>query len=425
MEIPLFEVQFDKSASLVEPQQEADVLRYLTSAPGSATTDVVVIAHGWNNTMDEARNLFHGFLGQLAPFVPAGRTVASIGVLWPSTKFTVPEQIPGGAASVVATHPHAAALSAQLDAFEAALASPAAVAGIAHLRELLPRLDSDTAAQTEFVHTAGALVSAHADSRQASAEEGMARIETRDGPGLLADLARPLPREGPARVSSGGAAGFGTAFDYVTTGALRLLNLTTYYVMKDRAGAVGRDGVNPLVGRLQSAVSGDIRFHLVGHSFGGRLVTAAADGPERLRIHTMLLLQAAFSHNGFAAKFDGEHDGFFRGVVAAHKVGGRILVTHSVQDRAVGLAYPLAARLNGDSAAAFGDANDRFGGIGRNGAQHARDVTREANLLPVNRPYEFDAGAQIFNLNADLVITDHSDVVRPETAWALAQSAFT
>jgi hypothetical protein len=439
MEIPLFEVEFDKSVHLVEPQQEAAVLQYLTTPPGSGTTDVVVLAHGWNNDMDDARTLFHGFLRELAAFVPATRNVAAIGTLWPSKKFADEELIPGGAASATG-NPLEPALGAQLDTFEAALDSPSAAGGIARLRELLPRLEGDPAAQAEFVRTAGSLLSAQADGRQSAPEEGSARIEDRDGPALLADLARPLPRAQSAQAAmggaaslggawmtatpAGGAAAFGGVMSSITAGALQLLNLTTYYVMKDRAGAVGRDGLNPLLGRLQGAVPDKIRFHLAGHSFGGRLVTAAADGPHPLRIHTLLLLQAAFSHNGFAARFDGEHDGFFRNVVAQKKVAGRILVTHSVHDQAVGRAYPLASRLNGESAASFGGPDDRFGGIGRNGAQHVADLSRELSLQAANRPYAFDPGAQIFNLNADSTIMGHSDIVRPETAWALAQSAF-
>ncbi|HVX67996.1 MAG TPA: hypothetical protein VHA11_15390 [Bryobacteraceae bacterium] len=439
MEIPLFEVEFDKSVNLVEPRQEADVQRYLTTEPGNGTTDVIVLAHGWNNDMNDARTLFRGFLRELAAFVPAAtRNVAAIGVLWPSKKFAAEELIPGGAASATGG-PLEPVLRAQIDTFEAALDNPSAAAGIARLRELLPRLEGDRAAQVEFVRTAGTLLSAQADGRQAAPEEGSARIEDRDGPALLADLARPLPRVQAAQAAtggaaslgsaaaaapSGGAAGLGTAFSSLTAGALRLLNLTPYYVMKDRAGAVGRDGLNPLLGRLQDAVPNTIRFHLAGHSFGGRLVTAAVDGSHLLRIHTLLLLQAAFSHNGFAARYDGTHDGFFRNVVAQRKVAGRILVTHSIRDRAVGQAYPLASRLNGESAASFGGPDDRFGGIGRNGAQHVSDLSRELPLQAANRPYTFDPGAQIFNLNADNIIMDHSDIVRPETAWALAQSAF-
>ncbi len=87
----------------------------------------------------------------------------------------------------------------------------------------------------------------------------------------------------------GAAAGLGDFFSGVKAGALRLLNFATYNVMKDRAGKMGRDTVNPLLQRIQAAVPQGLKFHLVGHSFGGRLVTATVDGPNALRVQTLLL----------------------------------------------------------------------------------------------------------------------------------------
>ncbi len=56
-------------------------------------------------------------------------------------------------------------------------------------------------------------------------------------------------------------------------------------------------------------------------------------------------------------------------MVDQQRVKGPILVTHTKNDKAVGVAYPLASRISGDKTAAFGDENDKFGGLGRNGAQ--------------------------------------------------------
>jgi hypothetical protein len=53
-------------------------------------------------------------------------------------------------------------------------------------------------------------------------------------------------------------------------------------------------------------------------------------------------LQAAFSHNGFAVKFDGTHDGDFRTVLGDKRISGPILITHTKNDNAVGIAHPLA-----------------------------------------------------------------------------------
>ena len=148
----------------------------------------------------------------------------------------------------------------------------------------------------------------------------------------------------------------------------------------------------------------DLRVHLIGHSFGARVVTAAVDGPVAIGPASLALLQGAFSHNGFAAKFDGKKDGFFRKVVAQSKVVGPILATHTVNDRAVGIAYALASRFSNDNAAALGDENDVFGGIGRNGAIKLKPAEFvKAALLPATSPYQFTAG-KVHNLKADAFI---------------------
>jgi hypothetical protein len=79
---------------------------------------------------------------------------------------------------------------------------------------------------------------------------------------------------------------------------------------------------------------------------------------------TIMLLQAAFSHNGLGRKFDGVNDGAFRTVLGDHRISGLLLITYTKNDKAVGIAYPLASRIAKDAAAALGDENDPYGGIG-------------------------------------------------------------
>ena len=78
----------------------------------------------------------------------------------------------------------------------------------------------------------------------------------------------------------------------IKAAARRVANLSTYYEMKQRAGTVGSTGVAQLLRRLRERKP-DVRLHLVGHSFGGRLVTAAAHAlPSRTPAVTISLLQA-------------------------------------------------------------------------------------------------------------------------------------
>ena len=78
----------------------------------------------------------------------------------------------------------------------------------------------------------------------------------------------------------------------------------------------------------------------------------------------------------------------YRSVVDQNRVKGPILVTHTNNDKAVGVAYSLASRINGDTTAAFGDENDKFGGLGRNGAQQMeKDEVVKGDLLDATADY--------------------------------------
>jgi hypothetical protein len=129
-------------------------------------------------------------------------------------------------------------------------------------------------------------------------------------------------------------------------------------------------------------------------------------------------LQAAFSQNGFAVKFDGTHDGAFRTVLGDKRVTGPLLITHTKNDMAVGIAYPLASRIAQHVASALGDENDPYGGLGRNGARHTPEAKgREGILRPVGETYSFQRHC-VFNLRADNFIKDHGDVTGHQVAYA-------
>jgi pimeloyl-ACP methyl ester carboxylesterase len=189
--------------------------------------------------------------------------------------------------------------------------------------------------------------------------------------------------------------------------------------MKERAGIVGQAGANRLIRKIQAQTNAP-KLHLIGHSFGGRLVAAAAFGPDGqppVKVSSMTLLQAAFSHNGFAQKFDGSHDGFFRQVVSGSRVTGPIVITCTQNDKAVGVAYPLASLIAGQNASGIGDKNDPFGGIGRNGAQKTPEAS-DGTLLNIGGSYQFKAG-KLHNLNSDAIIKGHSDISHNEVAYAI------
>jgi hypothetical protein len=226
----------------------------------------------------------------------------------------------------------------------------------------------------------------------------------------------------------GGAQGFRDVLGGIKAGFLHLLNFATYYLMKARAGDVGVKGEAPLIVGLRD-LRPDLRLHLIGHSFGCRATVAAINAlpaDEKYRPDTVLLLQGAFSHNGLAeASIAPEVErGAFRDVIASQKVRGPILITHTRNDKAVGLAYPIASRISGVTAAALGDANDIFGGLGSNGTQTQTSTPEgiAGALLSVGDAYPFAAGVKAatpYNLKADTFIEGHSDIRKPEVAYVL------
>jgi subtilisin family serine protease len=135
---------------------------------------------------------------------------------------------------------------------------------------------------------------------------------------------------------------------------------------------------------------------------------------------TLSLLQAAFSHNGLAHDFDkAGHDGAFRSLLSEQRASGPIIITHTKNDKAVGIAYPLASRISRDNATAMGDENDPYGGMGRNGAQHTSEVDPSLTTLEaVGFPYSFQT-RKVYNLRADRFISDHSDVSGPQVVYAV------
>ncbi|MEL6863227.1 MAG: hypothetical protein AAFP19_02360, partial [Bacteroidota bacterium] len=204
-------------------------------------------------------------------------------------------------------------------------------------------------------------------------------------------------------------------FNRVQGGARNLLNLVTYYQMKKRAGTIAQ-GLNPFLKKVREQYP-TLHFHFVGHSFGARLITATAAGAYDLSIHSITLLQAAFSHNGFADNYSGDKDGFFRHVISEKRVSGPILISHTKNDGPVSIAYPIASRIARQVASGLGGKNDPYGGMGSNGAQKTPEAVN-GKLLAVGNDYQFEAG-RIYNLLADDYIKNHSDIKGEEVAYAL------
>jgi len=410
----VFPLTFDAEGKL-ESRQEFDA--FLTRAEDGPASDAIFIAHGFRNDEADATGLYNKFLQTFRAHLsrPEFKTVATrrfvVGaVYWPSKPFRETYDAGAGGTRGLQNPTEAmAGVERQLDELKQG-ASPAQRAKLEKAAALLPALGGNARKQDEFV----TLVLGMVDGSQLDTTEGLPQIRKKKGSELLARLSDP-PAEGTR--------GIGNLFGGIAGGVGAFLNLTKWYVMKDRSGTVGAKGVATAVRELHDRCPA-VRIHLVGHSLGGRLMASCAkalgDTPI-LQPDSLMLLEAAFSHYGFSANNGRGKPGFFRDVIARKVVKGPFVSTFSAQDTVVGGPYSIMSRLAGDNTREIGDASDEYGGIGRNGALKTTEVATSKLHVP-GTAYDYQTDV-INNLDGSGgLIKDHGDVTNDAITYAFASA---
>ena len=421
---PHWEVGFDERGT---PNQ-GEVNALLTELPGRDLTDLLVLAHGWNSDRGQARRLYQLYFQQVPGLLAQGGSqarVGTLGVVWPSKRWAdEPEptgELAGGGAAGLGDAAEPAPPPPDPDLVEDlkdVFTGDDQRRALDELARLLAERPEDPAALARFQDLMGELTRT-ADDDPAGEDHGETALLTDEPQEVFGRFADAVPQTG-----EGGAAGLGDAFGRLWNGAKEALRQLTYFEMKKRAGAVGRQGLGPLLGRIHQA-DPEVRIHLLGHSFGARLVSFALAGlPEEADspVKSLYLLQGAFSHFAFAdaLPMDRARGGALKGMAA--RVDGPLAASFSVHDLAVGKLYPLAALSSRDDAAGLDDQLFRWGGIGHDGAQAVEATV--ATLGPVGTAYPFSSG-RFVNLDGNGVINRggppsgaHSDIFHPELVWA-------
>ena len=176
---PYQELEFAKDGSSVHPEQ-ADAVRRLADQ----VTDVVVVSHGWNNDMDEARVLYRNLFASVDAVHQAratrwgDRSIGVVGILWPSKRFADAELVPGGAAGIGDADP---TLPGDLRAMAGAFDSPGARKVLDRAAALAGRLEGSPKAQREYADLLRSLVSVD-ESEPADAPDELFAL---DGPDLM------------------------------------------------------------------------------------------------------------------------------------------------------------------------------------------------------------------------------------------------
>jgi hypothetical protein len=445
---PYWELTYDESGRMTAPGRA----EFLGEVAGAGVTDLFVMAHGWGNSQAHARSLYESMfplIAKAAQDTPALGSIAFVGVFWPSIWF--PDT------PAAAQRPAGAALATEPAAGEPPGGSGDAALTGREIAETLRTSFEDQARQDTVVQlgqliddgmTAAMAESEPLESQQkrvADFHQLLQRLlptqaePTFEDSGETAVLYTDEPEDDYARISEifgstppGSATqGLADRFRKVWSGAKDTLRVGSYYTMKSRAGQVGRAGLGPLLEALHTESSGT-RVHLVGHSFGARLVSFALAGITSSKaspVASLLLIQGAFSHWSFSHSSDNPFSEPGALNQYADRVHGPLAATFSEHDWAVGRWYPRASFLARQDTSASAAAS-RWGGMGSDGFQ-AVSPAADRNLQPSGKDYTFGANT-FYRVNGSGVINDtaqsefsgaHSDIRRPEVAWLAVAAA--
>jgi hypothetical protein len=411
--LPYWPVTFDERGALVAPDSrlEADL-------PASGVTDLLVFSHGWNNQADEAEQLYRSVFGLLPGVIDrvplrAGVSLGLVGVHWPSILF--PDSAPLG------TPPRTTDGTALTDAI--APAFPGQQTTLTEIGALLNNKPADPADLHHFSDLLARLVTSPATSPEDAGEQDLLSGDPLSVFGHLATLSPTTNITDTQALPN--------PFHLLWHGATEALRAASYYEMKRRAGVVGQAGLGPLITRVAAGRPG-LRVHLMGHSFGARLVAYALTGlnnppPSDSPIKAMLLVQGAFSHFSFAAAlpFDPRRAGGL--AHTQNLIDGPLLATFTAFDLAVGRLYPAASLISNTDSEGLDDLLYRWGGMGHDGYQGVDAAT--VPLTAVGDTYTFTAN-RFYNLDSNRIIATgpppsgaHSDIVHPEIAYAMLAAA--
>ncbi|GHH18573.1 serine-threonine protein kinase [Streptomyces lanatus] len=423
---PYWELTFDADGDPDAGKRD----RLLAGVAERHVRDLIVFAHGWNNDRSGATRLYDGFFASIPRLAPKAR-IGYAGVVWPSMRFS-DEPIPDFPRAVAAEQPRRPVLDkdtrhALLETF------PGRATVIDQIARLLDQQPREEAELEEFGRLVRMLVDVVPPGPQALfAADTLCEGMPQDAPDIFSgptaavceEFAQALTLLEAPDEASGGVASFSLPNPW--EGAHELLRQATYYAMKRRAGTVGERGLGRVVGQL-AARSPEVRVHLVGHSFGARLVSFALRGlPKGVRtVKSVTLLQGAFSHYAFASRLP--HDSRAGGVLEGqhNRIDGPLVCCYSRHDSALSTMYPLASRMAGDArgVAALDIGRmlgAKWGAMGHDGVQAVPGTTsyKLADALKAKLP-----ATGCVNVDAAGVVKRggppagaHSDVVHRELA---------
>jgi pimeloyl-ACP methyl ester carboxylesterase len=432
VKLPLWIIPFDAKGGCTGPQTRKSLIE---AVAGGGYTHAFVFSHGWNNTFDQAVANYECFVNGYHELVqthalkppPLPYRPLLIGIYWPSIDLVLPwEKAPKIAGVTEASGPDPMDLDYMVREAERSVDHERAT----KIGELAGRIALTEAEAREF---AAALSEAYPSDDELGhagspdADDLMQTWSDLVKAGQTEDKSQPAGPESFGVARADRAAADPQAAGWISSltqfDPRDVLRAFTVYKMKDRAGRVGATGGASLLRDLLTA-SRKSRFHLIGHSYGARLLLSAiCSQPLPRSVRSLLLLEPAVNYLCFAKQVPkiGRPGGFR---AALSRVEEPILTTFSSHDVPLHDFFHIAVRRRSDlgeiKVGALGVVPSIYAALGGWGPGLDPDEVKEVPLARFPDRYVLDAASyRVYALNGESGIHSHSDVINESTFWAL------
>ena len=380
-----------------------------------------MLSHGWNNGVDSARYLYQAMFTLLAGMIPGklGTSIA-VGIIWPSLLF--PDDDPATAQPVPSTGAAAGRRAGAGLPRPAAERSRRSASCWTSSRRTGPSC-------SEFHSLASGLVTTPPLAPEDAGQQAAITGDTAAVLGYAAAMSKTAQPTTPQ--------GIPNPFTTLWNGGREVLRSMSYYEMKNRAGVIGRNGLGPMLGKLAAADPG-IRIHLMGHSFGARLVSYSLSGlppaatganepgqdpvPDPGRVLPLRVREPG-------ARRPGQRPGRAVGLQRTTSTA-RCCATFTAADRAVGWWYPAASVLAHQDAEAADDLTYQWGGMGHDGYQQppragsrSRSRRRERRTASSRACSTCSTPTPSSTPISPQFSGAHSDIRHPEVVWPVVDAS--
>lgn len=433
--MPTWLVRYDKKGVCTSPKTRDALLAAVSANPQAP---IILFSHGWNNEYEEATERYAGLLKHLeahrATYAGSGTEPIFVGILWPSTWLSF-DKGPDMAATGAAKD-----RSDQFNRLEQELAEQLEGDERARFYALVEQDGLNAAQAKELAELTARAVKNDAGSPDGIEGNERASPQPTDmhcGMEALQRLAGPAP-DGSDELQEGGILGQGPQGAVQDAGFLSFLDprnalrVASVYQMKDRAGAVGWNGVAALLRDLLARSLAPV--HVVGHSYGAKVVLSAIAYKDLPRqVTSVLLLQPAVSHLCFAAEVPGRA-GTGGYVAVPQRVKNALAMTCSAWDFPLHTLFHNALRRDDDlgerqvaaqiaaEPVEAGDPPSRYAALGGYGPRKAKEtLVNEMPAPGTPLPQLRAPGLISFDGTKGKRVSSHGDVSTQYTAWLLHQ----